>query len=866
MDIKDVIYSEELSVIIRLAEKDAKKKNLAQVSLESVQYNLLMIYLAGNGTGRNLDAMIKKKMKDQDKEQFLVQLEESVERAEKYLEKRTYTDDEEPEFSDALSRVIERVDVTLDIVKGAASNLGLGSKGKVIDTETFYTAMFFERTGINYLLIKRDMDNAALLEELTNTVTSGTEEDMKEEKMGEDLPEDKKDKEESDFEKAGKDRESIHVRRPKKNSTTPTIDEFSIDMTARAEDGKYDPIVGRDKEISQIIEILSCRKKCNAILLGEPGTGKSALVEGLAQRIASGNVPRSLKNRRVISISTTDLTAGTQYRGQLEERVMNLCNELRDNPDTYILFLDEFHSATSENSTSIADMLKPSLSRGEITVIASTTLEEYKKFIEKDGALKRRFQKVTVSQPNSEETFKILKGLVKKYQEFHKVRCSDEILRVCVEYSEKYLYDRFSPDRAIDIMDTSMAATRLANPSDTEELDRLEKAKAEATKKKVKAIDKSDFEAAKNQRDEEGRLDKEIEAIKKRMEAADPKTWPEVTIETVASVISKISGVSVDKIVTPDLEKIRSMKDELKKVVIGQDEAIDSVVKILSKSFLGLRNENKPVASLLFTGPSGVGKTLIAEKIAETVYGRKESLIKIDGGELSQEGSITKLIGASASFVGYGDSGSALLEKVRDNGQCVLLIDECEKIHPTTINSLFLSILDTGRTKLANGKEVDFRNACIILTSNQGTKELELKGNGIGFGEPSKEVKKASDTATVMKSLEKAFRPEFRGRLSGICVFNPLGEPEMMKIFDIELAKFKERLKKKGYSLTVGKELKKYIVSKTDTRYGARDLIKGIGKYIEDKIVEKLLDPSTDLAKKKIKANLVGEEVEITFE
>lgn len=863
MDIKDVIYSEELSVIIRLAEKDAKKKNLAQVSLESVQYNLLMIYLAGNGTGRNLDAMIKKKMKDQDKEQFLVQLEESVAKAEKYLEKRTYTDDEEPEFSDALNRVIERVDVTLDIVKGAATSLGIGSKGKVIDTETFYTAMFFERTGINNLLIKRKMDNAALLEELTDTATSGMEEDMKEEKMGEDLPEDKKDKEESDFEKAGKDRESIHVRRPKKNSTTPTLDEFGVDMTEKAEEGKYDPVIGRDKEISQIIEILSCRKKCNAILLGWAGTGKSALVEGLAQRIASGNVPRNLKNKKIVSVSTTDLTAGTQYRGQLEERVMNLCNELRDNRD-YIVYLDEFHSATSENSTSIADMMKSYMARGEITVIASTTLDEYKKYIEKDGALKRRFQTVYISEPNREETYKILKGLAKKYQEFHHVRYTDEVLKACAEYSERYMYDRKSPDRAIDIMDTAGALTKLSNPSDTEELDRLEKAKDEAGKKKVKAIDKSDFSEAKKQRDEETRLGIEIEALKKKAASADSKTWPEVTIECVASVISKISGVAVDKIVTPDMDKIRGMRDELKKSVIGQDEAIDSVVKVLSKSFLGLRNENRPVASLLLTGSSGCGKTLIAEKIAETVFGSKDAMLRVDCGELSQEGSVTKLIGASASYVGYNDT--ALLEKVRDRSQILVLFDEIEKCNQSIINTLFLNMMDNGMIKLANGKDVSFRDAIIVFTSNEGTKDLELKGNGIGFGEPSKESKKVSDKATVMKALEKKFRPEWRGRLTGIIIFNSLGEPEMMKIFDLELNKFKERLKKKGYSLTVGKDLKKYIVSKTDTRYGARDLIRKIGIYIEDKIVEKLLDPATDLTKKKIKANLVGEEVEITFE
>ena len=853
MDIKSVVYSEELNKILHVAEDRAKRHNLAEVSLEAVQYTILEFYLSGSGTGKALSKLLKDNIEDTMVDEFMNEVSSTLVKAEKYIARKTYTDEEDkPEFGDSLARVIERVEITLDIIDGAA---GL-DKPKAVDTETFYTAMFFEKTDINAILMKNNLDSASLLNNV-KAEKSEVEEGMPEDKK------EKKDSEEENFEAAGKRDEAIHTRKPKKNSDTPTIDEFGVDMTENAEDGKYDPVIGRDKEISQIIEILSCRKKCNAILLGDAGVGKSALVEGLAQRIASGNVPRNLKNKKIISISTTDLTAGTQYRGQLEERVMNLCNELRASKDM-ILYLDEFHSATSDNSTSISDMLKPSLSRGEITVIASTTLDEFKKYIEKDGALKRRFQKVILSEPTREETYKILKGLVKKYQEFHHVKYTDETLKACAEYSERYMYDRKSPDRAIDIMDTAGAQTKLSHPSDTEELDRLEKEKAEAEKKKIKAIDKSDFSEAKKQRDEEARLEKEIEVLKKKAASVDPKTWPEVTIETVASVVSKISGVAVDKIVSPEMDKIRAMSGDLKKVVIGQDTAIDSVVKALSKSFLGLRNENRPVASFLFTGPSGVGKTLIAEKVAETVYGRKESMIRIDGGELTEPGSVTKLIGASASYVGYNDS--ALLDKVRDNSQCVLLIDECEKINAGIINSLFLNILDTGRCQLANGKEVDFRNSIIILTSNQGTKELELKGNGIGFGELSKEAKRSSDVSTVMKSLEKQFRPEFRGRITDIIVFNSLGEPEMMKIFDLELNKFKERLKRRGYSLTVGKELKKYIVSKTDTRFGARDLIKGIGTYIEDKIVEKLLDPGTDLTKKKVKANLVDEEVEILFE
>lgn len=860
MDIKSITFSKELQKIINDAKDRAVARGISAVSLEWIQYFILQYYLnADECENSGFRKLLLERFSGQEEQVGLLKLayDAAIDNDDRNLRSR-YSDlppsEDEIEYDDKTRRVLQRMAVTFDVIDA------MGAEGKsCVDSVMFLVGGFFETTKINDALINNGVSSAEILK-----YTTGMElpDKTSPESKGKGSSKKDSDDEEAKFESAGQ-KDAIRTRKPKADSDTPTIDEFGIDMTEKAKDGDYDPVIGRDKEVSQIVEILSCRKKCNAILLGEAGTGKSALVEGLAQKIASGSVPRDLKNKRIVSISTTDLTAGTQYRGQLEERVMNLCNELRDHREV-IIFLDEFHSATSENSTSISDMLKPSLSRGEITVIASTTLDEFKKFIEKDSALKRRFQKVFVSEPNREETYKILKGLAKKYAEFHHVKYTDEVLKACAEYSERYMYDRKSPDRAIDIMDTAGALTKLANPINTDELDRLEKERDKAVDKKIKAIDKSDFPEAKVQRDEQIRLEGEIEVLKEKISSTDPKTWPIVTIENVASVISKISGVAVDKIITPEMDKIRRMREDLKKCVIGQDEAIDSVVKVLSKSFLGLRNENRPVASLLFTGPSGVGKTLIAEKIAETVFGSKDAMLRVDCGELSQEASVTKLIGASASYVGYNDT--ALLEKVRDRSQILVLFDEIEKCNQTIINTLFLNMMDNGMIKLANGKDVSFRDAVIIYTSNEGTKDLELRGNGIGFGDPSKESKKAADKATVMKAIEKKFRPEFRGRLTGVTVFNSLGEPEMMKIFDLELNKFKERLKKKGYSLTVGKELKKYVVSKTDTRYGARDLTKGIGTYIEDKIVEKLLDPATDLGKKKIKANLVSDEVEITFE
>lgn len=869
--------SKELSEIMDSAFDLASNKKLGMISLESVEYCLIMRYIneSEDNVESNIIKQIVGELSEDDKRNLLIVFQTAMENVEKYYPHDTAVpkslkSSNTIEVSEEVRRVLDRIDAARDGVRDLNPNIDNFG----ISTEEFFVSMLFEENdpnkfmfdlGINLPKVfekKSSMGGSALSSLLTTNSASEDEEGSSNETNNEE-PVDKKDddSDEAKFEKAG-EKAAMSPRRADPNSKTPTIDQFGVDMTWKAENGDYDPVIGRDKEISQIIEILSCRKKCNAILLGEPGAGKSALVEGLAQKIASGNVPRDLRGKRVISISTTDLTAGTQFRGQLEERVVNLCKELAESRN-FIVFLDEFHSATSEQSTSIADMLKPSLSRGEITVIAATTLEEFKRYVEKDGALKRRFQKVMVTEPNLEETYKILKGLAKRYQEFHHVKYTDQVLRACAEYSEKYMYDRKSPDRAIDLLDTSGALAKLSNPEKTEELDKLEKEKEEIKNKKVKALDSGDFELAKTLRDEGFEVDKKIADLKKKM-ATGKSSWPEVKLEDVASVISKISGVPVDKIIAPEMDKIRAMKTDLKKVVIGQDEAIDSVVKVLSKSFLGLRNENRPVASLLFTGPSGVGKTLIAEKIAETVYGDPKALIRIDMGEYSQSHSVTKLVGSTASFVGYGDK--AVLDQVRDRPSCVLLFDEIEKCNQEIINTIFLNMMDNGMVKMANGVDVSFRNAIIIFTSNEGTKDLELKGDGIGFGTPTKEAKREMSKSTVMKALEKKFRPEFRGRLTGITVFNSLGRPEMVKIFDLELNKFKDRIKKKGYSLKVDKALKEFIVDKTDTRYGARDLTKGIGTYIEDKIVEALLDPSVDLSKKKITASLEGEEVKIAFE
>lgn len=651
----------------------------------------------------------------------------------------------------------------------------------------------------------------------------------------------------SEFEAAGKAMsEDLHTKKIDPDSETPTLDEFGIDMTKQAGEGKYDKVIGRENEVSQLIQILCCRKKNNAIIIGKAGTGKTALVEHLAQLMSEGKVPEEIKGKRLISLSTTTLTAGTKYRGQLEQRVQDICTEVANNKNI-IIFIDEFHSAVSNySSDDISQMLKPSLSRGELTLIAGTTVDEYKKYIEKDSALKRRFQKIYLEEPTKEETLQILLGLRDKYSEYHKVGYPDEILELCVSLSSRYFYDRNSPDSAIDLMDISGSLAKLSHPSKKSgKMESLEKKIENIKKKKLNLVKGENYEEANKEYEKQQKLEKELDSLKNSINANN-----KVTKEDVASVVSSLVNIPVDTILSPDINKLGSMAPRLKEKIIGQDESIDMVTKLLSRQFLGLRDENIP-PSLYISGGTGTGKTYLAEEVAKTIFGSEKAMLRIDCGELTQPHTVTKLIGAPPSYVGFGEV--ALFDSIRERPQRLVLVDEADKLCPEILNTIFLNILTTGFITLSNGIEVSFKDCIIIFTSNDGTRDLEAHGSGIGFGT---EDKKTVTKDIVMKAIKRRIRPEVLNRFSGIVVFNNLGKPEMEKIYELELNKVKERLLNKGgLILTVKKEIRDKIISELDLNYGARDLTRGIAKYVEDPICDVIIKGSDD-KKKRIEVGL----------
>lgn len=645
-------------------------------------------------------------------------------------------------------------------------------------------------------------------------------------------------KDDDDFEEAGKST-AVSGKAVDPNSKTPFLDQFSFNMTEAAKNGKYDPVIGRDKELSQIIKILGCRKKNNAILLGDPGCGKTAIVESLAMRIQKGNVPMELQGKRVCSLDLNALVSGTKYRGEYEERLQGIIKEVCENPNI-IVYIDEFHNlignGSSTGSGDGANILKPYLARGEFQCIGSTTQEEYRKFV-KDGALKRRFQSVSISEPGISDTISILKGIAPKYEEFHKVKYPQQTIKACVELAGRYINDKFFPDKAIDLLDTAGAQVKLEKVHDMTDIEEA-KAKIQGIQEeKKKLVLAQEFEEAAKKRDEEEAERANLESLIKAFEKNESvkSKWPEVTPENVAAVISELTGVPVDQIQTSDIGRLKTMKKELSAQVIGQEEAVDTFVTVLQRNFLGLRDETKSIANILLTGPSGTGKTLICEKVAEGLFGSKDSFIKFNMGEMTSEHEVSKLIGSPAGYVGYEDE--PLLLKVKRHPSSLVLFDEIEKANPK-IFDIFLGIMDKGEIVLSNGEVVDFKNTIVVFTGNIGTKDIKSVGKGLGF---MKEDKNKENKEIVKKAVEKTFRPEFINRLTHQITFNELGIPELTKIFTIELGKLKGRLKAKGYNLKVSNSMRDKIVKDCDTGYGARDLQRGIQKMVETEVCTSLL-------------------------
>ena len=630
-----------------------------------------------------------------------------------------------------------------------------------------------------------------------------------------------------------------------KNSTTPTLDQYSRDLTAMAADGKLDPVVGREKEIARLIQILSRRTKNNPCLVGEPGVGKTAIVEGLAQRIISGMVPDSVKNKRVVVLDLSGMVAGSKYRGEFEERIRNVINEVRSNQGI-LLFIDELHTIIgaggAEGALDASNVLKPSLSRGEIQLIGATTLEEYRKYIEKDAALERRFQPVTVEEPSEEETLEILKGLRPYYEQHHGVAIEDSALEAAVKMSVRYINDRFLPDKAIDIIDEAASKVRLGGYHVTPEMDVLELKLREIQNDKEKAVKAADLSMAKELQARQREIEAEIAGYKEKEERRNKRKKISVTESSVADIISDWTKIPVQRLTEGETRRLARLEKELHKRVIGQDEAVKSVAQAVKRGRVGLKDPNRPIGSFLFLGPTGVGKTELSKALAEAVFGSEQAMIRVDMSEYMEKHSVSKLIGSPPGYVGY-DEGGQLSEKVRRNPYSVLLFDEIEKAHPDVFNIL-LQVLDDGHITDAHGRKVDFKQTIIIMTSNAGAQSI-IEPKKLGFMSNQDEKQDYDRMKSgVMEEVRRLFKPEFLNRIDEIMVFHPLNKSHIKKIVNIMLKKLEKRCREQlEIELKITESVREFLAeSGFDSKYGARPLRRAIQTKLEDPMANALLE------------------------
>lgn len=642
---------------------------------------------------------------------------------------------------------------------------------------------------------------------------------------------------------------TTQTRQQKPDNNTPVLDSFGTDMTQLAAEGKLDPVVGREKEIERLAQILSRRKKNNPILIGEPGVGKSAIVEGLALRIIEKKVSRILFGKRVVALDMTAIVAGTKYRGQFEERIRAILNELKKNTNV-ILFIDEIHNivgaGSAAGSMDAANMLKPALARGEIQCIGATTLDEYRQNIEKDGALERRFQKVLVEPTTPEETLQILRNIKDKYEEHHNVTYTEAALEACVKLTERYITDRNFPDKAIDALDEAGSRVHLTNITVPKEIENQEKMIDEARMHKTEAVRMQDFELAASFRDREKSLSEELETMKARWEESLRENREKVDNKQIADVVSMMSGVPVQRMAHAESNKLRGMKDELLSKVIAQDKAVETLVKAIQRSRMGLKDPNKPIGTFLFLGPTGVGKTHLAKELAKEMFGSADALIRIDMSEYMEKFTVSRLVGAPPGYVGY-EEGGQLTEKVRRKPYSIVLLDEIEKAHPDVYN-LLLQVMDEGRLTDSYGRTVDFKNTVLIMTSNIGTRQLKEFGKGIGFAAQTRNDQddKEYSRSVITKALNKSFAPEFINRLDEIIMFDQLDLNALQKIIDIELKGLYSRMENLGYKLEITDDAKRFVASKGyDVQFGARPLKRSIQNNLEDGIAELLLNQET---------------------
>ncbi len=711
-------------------------------------------------------------------------------------------------------------------------------KKEEADAEHLLLAMVRDRASSTArILSEYEIDYRHLLDCINNT--------SMEPQMGMGLTDDDDEEEDDDMMSSRKDasQSKTTATTSKSGSKTPVLDTFSTDMTLAAMEGKLDPVVGREKEIERLSQILTRRKKNNPVLIGEPGVGKSAIVEGLSQRIVQRKVSRMLFGKRVLALDMAAVVAGTKYRGQFEERLRSIIQELKKNPDI-ILFIDEIHTiigaGSAPGSMDAANMLKPALSRGEVQCIGATTVDEYRKSIEKDGALERRFQKILVEPTSPEETLSILENIKDSYEEHHNVTYTSSALKACVSLAQRYITDRAFPDKAIDVMDEAGSRTHLSNLSVPKEIEDKEHQIDFTRQGKNDAVARQDFELAARFRDQEKVLEGELEQMRKEWEQSLKTHRETVDDENIATVVSMMSGIPVQKLAHEEGERLKVLAPTLKSKVIAQDSAIDLLSRAIRRSRVGLKNPNKPIGSFLFLGPTGVGKTLLAKELANQMFGTSDALIRVDMSEFMEKFAVSRLVGAPPGYVGYEDGGQ-LTEKVRRKPYSIILLDEIEKAHQDVFNIL-LQVMDEGRLTDSESRTVDFRNTIIIMTSNIGSRQIQEYGRGIGFG--------ISDAGTdvarqdiIRKALNKSFAPEFINRIDEIITFNQLDREAVGRIVDIELSQLSSRMENMGYRLSVTDNARSFLADKGYSReYGARPLKRAIQTYVEDKLAELLID------------------------
>lgn len=632
---------------------------------------------------------------------------------------------------------------------------------------------------------------------------------------------------------------------PKKGkSNTPTLEKYGKDLTELAKEGKLDPIIGRDKETERVLEILCRRIKNNPCLIGDPGVGKTAIAEGLAQKIASGNIPELLKDKRVVTLDLSSMVAGSKYRGEFEERLKSVMDEISKAGDV-ILFIDEIHTIVgaggAEGAIDASNILKPALGRGEIQCIGATTLEEYRKYIEKDAALERRFQPVTVEEPTKEEAVEILKGLRDKYEAHHRVKITDDAILAAVNLSDRYITDRYLPDKAIDLIDEAGSKVRIQNLTAPKDLKELENDLEVVIKEKADAITMQDFEKAATLRDKEKELKDKLEDSKKNWVSQNNGADAVVDEKHIANVISKWMSIPIEKLTESEAERLLKLEEILHKRVIGQEEAVESIARAVRRARVGLKDPKRPIGSFIFLGPTGVGKTELSKALAEAMFGDENSIIRVDMSEYMERHTVSKLIGAPPGYVGFDDGGQ-LTERIRRHPYSVVLFDEIEKAHPDVFNIL-LQILEDGRLTDGKGKTVDFKNTIVIMTSNAGASTIR-KQKTIGFSQSVNEANNEHEKMkeNIMEELKRSFRPEFLNRIDDIIVFHSLAEEDLLEIVGLMLNSVSERLKEKEIDIKFNEESKKYLAKEGfDPTYGARPLRRAITKTVEDKLSEEIL-------------------------